>query len=142
MPQILVPAGAAIRFHAQEMVIDSTNGDLDAIAQHRTELNKSSMEMQTWQELLAFGSTTGAAGHSHHLPWRDARGLRAAVQGLAASEVWFMLCLGAPTWAAASTAGCFVWSAMSGQLNPGAAPPQNTWCAMHAGSDGWLALAC
>ena len=97
MPQILVPAGAAIRFHAQEMVVESTSGDLDAIAQHRTELNKSSMEMQTWQELLAFGSTTGLAGHSHRLPWWDAGGLRAAVQGLAAPEVWSMLCLGAPT---------------------------------------------
>lgn len=66
MPQILVTVGAAIRFHAQEMVVNSANSDLDAVAQHRTELNKSSMEMQTWQELLAFGSTTGTAGHSHH----------------------------------------------------------------------------
>ena len=111
MPHILVPAGAAIRFHAQEMVIDSTSGDLDAVAQHRTELNKSSMEMQTWQELLAFGSTTGSGGHLQHLLWR------AAVQSMAASEAWPMLCWKGPTmWSdAASTAGSCMWSAMSGQ---------------------------
>ena len=68
MPQTLVPVGAAIRFHAQEMVIDTTTGDLDALAQHRTELNKSSVEMQTWQELLAFGSTTGLAGRPPAAP--------------------------------------------------------------------------
>ena len=93
VPQILVAAGAAIRFHAQEMVILSASGDVDATAQHRTDLNKSSMEMQTWQELLAFGSTTGSDGQSYHLLCRDAGGLgggggvRAAVQCLAAPEV-------------------------------------------------------
>ena len=80
------------------MVIDSVNGDLDAIAQHRTALNKSAMEMQTWQELLAFGSTTGLAGHLHHLLWRDAGGWRAAVPYLAAPEVCLMLCWQGPTW--------------------------------------------